>query len=108
LAECAPNERITALLEKARVSYEKTLEICSDSLDLWDPLRLGAILNDAVFECEHFDRKDKAIDLLKSALTGVEESGVDLNVPGFEEAAEIRAIIALNLRLWISGDERDD
>jgi tetratricopeptide (TPR) repeat protein len=108
LAECAPGDTITSLLEKAKTSYDKTLEICSESFNIWDPLRLGAILNDAAFEYEHFDHKDKAVELLRSALAGVEESGVDLNAPGFEEAAEACSIILRNLRLWFSSDERDE
>ena len=71
IAENASGERHREVSDSALQYYTKAHETAKESLDAWDPIRLGLALNFSVFYFEVMNNSSKACDLAKTALDDV-------------------------------------
>jgi hypothetical protein len=102
-AECAPETEVQSLLDQTKTNYDTSLTLCGEHLPLRHPLRLSVILNNAVFEYEHMQRKENAAELVRTALAEIGANPV-AEIGDLEpEILSMLEVMNKNLGLW-SGD----
>jgi 14-3-3 protein epsilon len=99
-AECAPQSQVQRLLEKAKLNYDKSLEICATALPLRHPLRLGVILNNAVFQYEHLHRKADGRELIQGTLAEIEANPASEAGENESEIQQALEVMRENFERW--------
>lgn len=98
------------LLQSADASYKSAIEISATELNSQDPIRLGSILNYAVFLYEHMGKEPEAVDILKDALNKAQDETKSLSDDSKEESLTIINVMHSNLSIWAKesdGEEED-
>ncbi|KAH0785794.1 14-3-3 protein [Histomonas meleagridis] len=102
----------SSYLQSAETEYNKAIEISSANLPFSHPVRLGSILNYSVFLYEHCHNREKAIELVKTALSDVEKDTTTLSKGTQLETIDVINVMQKNLEYWDmslqSSDEGDD
>lgn len=108
------NKKLTA---NALHEYNKAISIANTSLPCDHPVRLGTILNYAVFLFEQCKDREKAIEIVKSSLSEVENNTTTLSLSNKKETIDIIDTMQKNLEYWApvsssdydyDGNEYDD
>lgn len=102
----ADEEKAATLRNDADMAY---LAAIGASMDLTrgDPVRLGTILNYAVFNHEHLGKTDKAIELVKDAMDSVGSEFDKMSDNAKAELLSIVSVMKSNLTNW-EGSEEDE
>lgn len=106
LAEFESNDEAKKVRDEAEKSYVQALNVCTTDLLPSDPLRLGVILNFAIFKYEHLKQINEATELLQNARSEAEPELGQLSQNSRNESLEILTAIKTNLIVW-SDDEGD-
>lgn len=97
-----------ATLDKAEKAYSDAIQIASQSLSDSDPIRLGVILNYAVFKYEHRDQRDEARELLKDAISKANNQFDELSEASKTESNGIIHVMNGNLMNWADVGEEEE
>ncbi|OHS95048.1 14-3-3-like protein D [Tritrichomonas foetus] len=106
LAEFERSEEAKRVIGEAKKAYSKALEVCDSNLLPCDPLRLGVLLNFAIFKHEHLMETSEASALLQEARNEAELELGQLSQNSQNEALEILQAMRTNLIVW--SDDEDD
>lgn len=85
---------------EGKQAYLSAIEICEQSLSPVDPVRLGTILNAAVFRYEHLKEKGEAIQMIQSAIQDVNSNQEAINKEDEEEISLALETMERNLDIW--------
>ena len=85
---------------EAKLAYDTAIATCDTELPYSDPIRLGAILNSAVFEFEHENNFERARELLQDAIRKSQSSLDELSEDDKREADSILYSMNNNLIIW--------
>lgn len=107
LAEFERNEEEKRVMSEAEKAYNQALNLCSTNLLPCDPLRLGVILNYAIFKYEHLKQVSEAAELLQKAKTEAEPELGQLSQNSQNAALGILSAMHTNLIVWFD-DENDN
>ena len=88
------------LLNNADLEYNKAITIANTNLSYGHPVRLGSILNYAVFLFEHCQNREKAIDIIKNSLAEVANDTTTLSLSNQKETVDIINTMQKNLEYW--------
>jgi 14-3-3 protein epsilon len=86
-------------------SYRKAIEIGDNDLMKSDPMRLGVILNYAVFKFEHLKKVTEAVEMLQKARRDAEIDLPDLTPAEQAASLDVLAAMRTNLVVWFDDDE---
>ena len=98
--EYTNEENKEELLQKAQTAYKSAIQISTEQLNCQDPVRLGTLLNYAVFLYEHMKNYDEAITILRDALHMAEDEKEKLSNNSSNESITIIQVIQANLANW--------
>lgn len=96
-------ESATAEAEKA---YTQAYTL-SEELSKNDPIRLGTILNYAVFKFENQNNAEEAIEMVQNALESVSSDFSDLSENSHTESIGIIGVMTTNLTSWNEPEEEE-
>lgn len=99
-------ERATSL-EEAEKAYNEGVQTASESLRYEDPIRLGIILNFAVFKYEHQGNVESAIELLQDVIDKVDIELKELSENSKNEAGSVINLMNTNLENWSNSQESE-
>jgi tetratricopeptide (TPR) repeat protein len=102
VAEFESGENFASDVEE---SYKKAIEIGDSNLMKSDPMRLGVILNYAVFKFEHLKKVTEAVEMLQRARTDAEIDLPDLTPAEQAASLDVLAAMRTNLVVWFDDDE---
>jgi 14-3-3 protein epsilon len=102
LAEFESTENFASDVEE---SYAKAIEISNSELMKSDPMRLGVILNYAVFKFEHLKVASEAIEMLQRARRDAEIDLPDLSKADQAASLDVMAAMRTNLVVWFDDEE---
>jgi 14-3-3 protein epsilon len=94
--------------ETALEAYTQALTIANESLADDDPVKLGTILNFAVFEFEHRSLVDRAIELVREGIQKAEAAIGHVEDASKSEAYAILSVMQSNLANWEEIEEYSD
>ena len=100
LSEFAEDGEKDNYLTSAEDSYLAAIPISKSDLKKSDPVRLGLILNYAVFKYEHVQAFDEAKDLLNDAIQLLDNDFSDLSPETADESKAIIEVMQSNLQNW--------
>lgn len=107
LAEFESNEEAKKVMSEAEKSYTQALDLCGSTLLPCDPLRLGVILNYAIFKYEHLKQISEAAELLRNAKSEAEPELGQLSQNSQNTSLYILKAMNTNLIVWFD-DENDN
>jgi hypothetical protein len=107
LAEHASEEETEKFNEEANKAYSKGLEIGVNLL-FSDPVRLGTILNYAVFKYEHLNLVTEAIEMTRNAILKVNDDLEQISDQSKAETLSILNVMNSNLKNWEICEEEED
>lgn len=87
--------------------YRNAIEISDSELLKSDPMRLGAILNYAIFLFEHVKNTSEAVDMLQMARKDAEIDLPKLSSDDQKESLDIIQAMMTNLIVWYDGEEQN-
>ncbi|KAK8888455.1 hypothetical protein M9Y10_039532 [Tritrichomonas musculus] len=112
ISEYAEGEEKEKALSGADEAYLAAIPLSKSDLVKSDPVRLGLILNFAVFKYEHMQAHEEAKELLTDAIGLVKDDFSDLSNPDtVKEAESIIEVMQSNLENWdemLGEDEEED
>ena len=94
--------------DKARKAYEHAMEVANKSLRPCDPVRLGTLLNYAVFLYGHDERCEAAIEMLKEARDEIQRNTEQMSEKTMKETLEVVNVIQSNLSNWCPEEEEEE
>ena len=95
--------------EKGKEAYLRALELCNENLSVVDPVRLGTILNAAVFRYEHMDEKTEAFEMLQTAVEETKAHSGEITKENAREVQRAYATMMSNIAVWSKdGEEEED
>lgn len=92
---------------EGQTAYLKAIEICEQSLSPVDPVRLGTILNAAVFRYDHLKEKSDAIQMISSALHDITTNRELIKREDIMEVDSTYNTMEKNLKIWQHEDFYD-
>ncbi|CAE8620535.1 unnamed protein product [Polarella glacialis] len=104
LSEFSPASTRTVAKDKARLAYQEAM-IAADELAPTDPIRLGTMLNFAVFTYEVLGDHEQACILAKTAFDDAIAELDTLSESSYKDSTLIMQLLRDNLTLWTSSDE---
>ena len=84
-------------------AYSRSTKLAIDYLNPCDPIRLGTILNSAIFSYEYLNSIETAQEMLRTAVREARPELAELNDDERSTALSILESIRTNLVLW--GDD---
>ena len=106
IAENASGERQREVSESALQYYTKAGDVANESLEPFDPIRLGLALNFSVFYFEVMSNSAKARELAKKALDEVAGQMEKLSHEQQKDAGSIIELLKENLELWTQDEDK--
>lgn len=103
ISEGCNNEDVKDAIANAIKSYGISLELCNAHLSLADPLRLGTILNFAIFKHDHLKACEEAIEMLQQGRRDGEDNLNELDSSNKTESLQILGAFRTNLTQWEEG-----
>jgi hypothetical protein len=100
LCEFVTGEALEEAKADAERAYATALAAARDSLAPANPIRLGTVLNYAVFKNEHCQQCLDAAELLRVAVSEVGDGISALSDQSGEEAEEIMQVMVASLKRW--------
>lgn len=107
LAESAEEENLKKYIDQAAAAYGTATSIATESLSEADPLRVGTILNHAVFAYEHLHDPASAIEMVGDAIQKALTKINDLSEEGMRETRGIIDAMETDLVIW-QGESTED
>lgn len=107
MSESSDSDEVHKINDEAEQSYEKAMKLCED-LPVSNPVRLGTILNSAVFFYEHKNETGRAIELVKSALNDPDCNLDELSDGSRENSAAVLKVMRTNLENWDVPEEEEE
>ena len=92
--------------DKALEAYTTAVDISKTSLPDFHPVRLGSILNFAVFTYEHLAQASTAINMLKEACDG--NMADEMSDETKKEALQVLKVMQSNLQNWTRDESPDE
>jgi tetratricopeptide (TPR) repeat protein len=111
LCEFTAGEALQEAKVDAESAYSAAIAVAERDLAPTDPVRLGAILNYAVFTYEHRELFQDAVDLIQAAISAALGEGNELAPDVKQEAREIIDVMTQNLETWgnaVKDDSEDE
>ena len=105
LSEFAEGDQKEQSLTSAEAAYKKGYSIATEHLKKSDPVRLGLILNYAVFLYEHQKKRDSAIDLLNPAIDLADDDYSELTKETADETKSLIEVMQININNWIESED---
>ena len=106
IAENASGDRHREVSDSALQYYTKAHETSKESLEAYDPIRLGLALNFSVFYFEVMNNSSKACELAKTALDDVAGKLEGLSHEQQKDAGGIIELLKDNLELWTQDENK--
>ena len=94
--------------DKAKKAYEHAMEVANKSLRPCDPVRLGTLLNYAVFVYGHEGRCEDAIEMLKDARDEIQRNTEQMSEKTMKETLEVVNVIQANLSNWCAEEDEEE
>ena len=94
--------------DKAKKAYEHAMEVANKSLRPCDPVRLGTLLNYAVFVYGHEGRCEDAVDMLKDARDEIQRNTEQMSEKTMKETLEVVNVIQANLSNWCAEEDEEE
>ena len=106
IAENASGDRHREVSESALQFYTKAADTAQETLEPFDPIRLGLALNFSVFYFEVMSNSAKARELAKKALDEVAGQMEKLSHEQQKDAGSIIELLKENLELWTQDEDK--
>ncbi|OHT05640.1 14-3-3-like protein GF14 epsilon [Tritrichomonas foetus] len=108
ISEFATGEEREKSLLNAETAYSSAIPKATDHLIEADPVRLGLLLNYAVFKYEHKRDCEDAKELLRNAIENVGNDFSDLTQEAVDETKSIIEVMQSNLNNWSEYPDEDE
>lgn len=108
LTEFAEGDEKEIFLAAADEAYSSALPIALSELKKSDTVRLGLILNYAVFKYEHKQAYEEAKDLLNKAIELLNNDFSDVSPDTENESKSIIEVMQNNLQRWNQSEEEEE
>ncbi|EAY09702.1 14-3-3 protein [Trichomonas vaginalis G3] len=100
MVEFAKEDKIDEIKKNADSAYSAALQTATEKLPSSNPIRLGVILNYAVFKFEHAEETGAAREMLVSAIQNFSEDSNQLSESSHKEAQNVINVMQKNLVSW--------
>jgi tetratricopeptide (TPR) repeat protein len=94
-----------SFVSEVEENYKKAIEIGDNELLKSDPMRLGVILNYAVFKFEHLKASNEAVEMLQKARRDAEIDLPDLTPSEQNASLEVLNAMRTNVVVWFDEEE---
>lgn len=108
MVEFAKEDKVEEIKKNADNAYNLALQTATDHLLASDPIRLGVILNYAVFKYEHALETDKAREMLVNAIQNFQTDNQKLSENSHKEAQSVINYMQKNLVSWSSENVEEE
>ncbi|EAY12376.1 14-3-3 protein [Trichomonas vaginalis G3] len=93
---------------EGQTAYQRAIEICEQNLSPIDPVRLGTILNSAVFRYEHLKEKGEAFEILQHTVQEVRDHLSEAPPEDQNEISSAYNTMLRNISIWEVGGEQEE
>jgi len=100
ILEFANFEQIDELTQQATKAYSRALDIANANLPNADPLKLGVVLNFAVFKYEYLKEIENAKEMVQNAIKEYQSDSEKLTPASQKEAINVIGVMQSNLISW--------
>ena len=100
-AEFSKGEEREEYVDRAQIAYTSAINVASEHLKYSDPVRLGSLLNSAVFHFDFKKNSDLAIQLLQNAIHNSEGDIDELDEDMRNESKKLIEIMKENISAWV-------
>ena len=94
--------------ENGKKAYLEALQICNENLSPVDSIRLGVILNAAVFRYSHLHERTEAIAMLQDAIRDIKENSASIDLESTQDVNNAYNQMVSNLKIWSVQEEEEE